>query len=161
MGQDEQTSGSVQQEQAALHQEAQEAIAAFGGTADVPGGAGGIESDPDTGKVPPPSEGAHVAGAAPSESATAGTGGPNVAGAGGTGGGSVGGGPVDTGAPERAREENQEDAGGGLGPRQYDEPSTGEMLASELGSEPSMQWEGKIAEKLTGSSGETTGTEKA
>ena len=50
------------------------------------------------------------------------------------------------------------EAGGG---REYPEPSTGQMLASELESEPSMQAEGTIAEKLSGAEGETTGTEKA
>jgi hypothetical protein len=64
---------------------------------------------------------------------------------------------VDTGAPERAREQAPEGEAG----QTYEEPSTGQMLASEMESEPSMQMEGSIAEKLTGAEGETTGTEKA
>jgi hypothetical protein len=121
-------SGEVQQEQSAFIQEAEQAKAAFAGAADVPGGAGAVESDADA----PLSAGqTQTAG----ETQTTG---------------------VDTGAPERAREGAE--GGGG---REYEEPSTGQMLASELSSEPSMQAEGTIAEKLTGSEGETTGTEKA
>ena len=115
-------SGEVQQEQSAFIQEAEQAKAAFAGAADVPGGAGAVESDADA----PMSAG---------QTQTTG---------------------VDTGAPERAREGAE--AGGG---REYEEPSTGQMLASELSSEPSMQAEGTIAEKLTGAEGETAGTEKA
>ena len=58
---------------------------------------------------------------------------------------------VDTGAPERAREQQEAGDGG----RTYEEPSTGQMLASEIASEPSMKMEGAIAEKLTGAEGET------
>ena len=127
----QQTHVDVEQEQQAFHEEAQQAQAAFAGAADVPGSAGAIESEPDPGaETPPPSEGA--GGDAPE------------GGAGGEGGAEAGG-------------------GGGqdpLGERQYDEPSTGEMLASELGSEPSMKMESKIVEKLSGSEGETTGTER-
>jgi hypothetical protein len=122
------TSPEVQQEQQAFIQEAEQAKAAFGGAADVPGGAP-IESDADA----PLSSG---------QTQTTG---------------------VDSGAPERARE--QSEAGGGGqdegGGREYPEPSTGQMLASEIASEPSMQAEGTIAEKLTGAEGETAGTEKA
>lgn len=115
----QQTHVDVGEEQQALHEEAQQAEAAFAGAAGEPGAAGAIESEADA----PLSAG---------QTQTAGD----------TGGETGGGG---------------EGAGGG---REYEEPSTGQMLASELGSEPSMQWESKIAEKLSGSGGETTGTEK-
>ena len=113
--------GSVEQEQAAFIQEAEQAEAAFAGVGGPDTAAGVIESEAD----------------APDQTQSAGG--------------------VDTDAPRRARE--GEGAEGG--DREYPEPSTGDMLASELGSEPSMQWEGKVAEKLAGSEGETTGTEKA
>lgn len=116
--------GSVEQEQAAFIQEAEQAKAAFAGTGGPDTAAGIIESKADS---PPSTDQTQSAGG------------------------------VDYGAPERARE----GAGDEGDEREYPEPSTGDMLASELGSEPSLKWEGKIAEKLAGSEGETTGVEKA
>jgi hypothetical protein len=116
--------GSVEEEQAAFIQEAEQAKAAFAGVGGPDTAAGIIESKADAPRSTDQSQSA---------------------------------GGVDTDAPRRARE--GEGAEGGE--REYPEPSTGDMLASELGSEPSMQWEGKIAEKLASSKGETTGTEKA
>ena len=62
------------------------------------------------------------------------------------GGGSV----VDTEAPARAREQAEEDDSKPKGDR---EPTMGEMLAAELGSEPGMKWESKIVDAMSSDSG--------
>ena len=57
----------------------------------------------------------------------------------------------DPGAPERAREQ-QSEAEGGDGSK---EPATGDMYAGVISSDPNMQWESKMAEKLSGAEGVT------
>ncbi|MEX2551656.1 MAG: hypothetical protein WD627_01445 [Actinomycetota bacterium] len=113
--------GSVQAENAAVHEEAQKAQEYFAGVAGQAGFAGIAESEAD-GVQGQPSAGQSAG--------------------------------YDTGAPERAREQSDE-AGQGDGK----EPGTGEMMAGVLSSDPNMEWESKMAEKMSGAEGVTAPSE--
>jgi hypothetical protein len=112
--------GSVQEENRAVHEEAQRAQSYFAGTAGEPGAAGIVESKADGAQGSP------------------------------TNGQTTGAGGVDQGAPERAKEQKDEATAGDEA-----EPSTGEMYAAVISSDPNMKWESKLAEKLSGAEGVT------
>jgi hypothetical protein len=107
--------GSVEQETAALSEEAREAQEYFAGVAGDPGSVRLVESEADAAQGAP-------TGDAPSAG-------------------------FDTAAPERAQEGDKT--------KGDEEPSTGEMYAGVISSDPNMQWESKMAEKLSGAEGVT------
>jgi hypothetical protein len=115
--------GSVQEENRAVHEEAQRAQEYFAGVAGEPGAAGIVESKADGAQGQPSNE-------------------QNTQSAG-----------YDTAAPERAQEGDKT--------KGDEEPSTGEMYAGVISSDPNMEWESKLAEKMSGAEGVTAPKEES